>query len=115
MTTETTETRTALRSAGRYSMDEAQEILTLGEANAIQRHYGQEIGKGLYGLELTQGLVWALERREDLREGASKLTSWADMDAVPLAAMNDYFTDAEIEVDPTEPEGEVGKESSPVA
>jgi len=112
MTTETTETK-ALRSAGRYTMDEAQSILTLGEANAIQRHYGQEIGQGLYGLELSQGLIWALERREDLKDGAAKLTSWADMDEVTLVSLNDYFIEDEIEVDPAQPVGVVGKDSTP--
>jgi len=117
MTDTTTPAPLELRNAGRWSNEEAQSILTLGEANAIQRHYGQEMsnvpGQGLYGLELAAGIIWALERRGALEAGA-KLTSWADVDALPLASLNGYFLEAELEADPTEPEGEQGKELSPV-
>ena len=108
MTTTTTDT-IPLRAAGLYTMEEAQLVLTIGEVNAIQRHFGQEIGSGLFGMELVQGVLWALERRECLKHPEAKLVSWADTEALPLGALNDYFKPDEIEADPEAPEGESGK------
>lgn len=103
-----------LRCAGKYTMEEAQLVLTIGEVNAVQRHFGQEIGQGLFGMELVSGVIWALERRAALAAD-EKLVSWAEVDALPLGALNDYFIPDEVEVDPDAPEGESGKGSTPSA
>lgn len=100
-----------LRCAGKYTMEEAQLVLTIGEVNAIQRHFGQEIGAGLFGMELVSGVLWALERRAAL-EANEKLVSWAEVDALPLGNLNDYFRPDEIEADDSAPESESGKDST---
>ena len=109
--TETT-TTIPLRHSGKHTMEEAQLLLTLGEANAIQRHYGHEMGQGLYGIELTAGVIWALERRSNLA-ASEKFVTWDQVEAIPLGDLNDYFIPEQIDVDETTPETESGKDSAP--
>jgi len=111
MTTTTTPNTPALRCEGKYTNEEAQLILTLGETFAIQRHFGQEIGQGLHGMELVGGIIWALERRECLAAQDARLFSWADLESVSMGALNDYFKPDEIDVDGETPETESGKDS----
>lgn len=96
------------------TLREASEALTLGETRKIEQHFGGGFGAspeqgGLRSTDTVAGLIWALERRRDLAEGATKLTEWADLDGWTLREVNAYFADEPLEADDDAPETLEGK------
>lgn len=102
------------------SLEEALENLTVAEVRAVEKHYGKTLDGGQFsGTELTVGVVYAYERRAWLatdvtRQGGpeSKIPGWEAFDSWTLKQLNSYFETDAIEVDPTEPETEQGKDDS---
>ena len=100
----------------KQSLAEAMELLTIGEIETIERHYeGKPFPNGLSPMSLTASVIWALERRRALRENAPKLPDWSDVSKWTLSRIGEYFADEELEIDPSEPETDEGKEGSPDA
>jgi hypothetical protein len=94
----------------RLSLQEAMEMLTVGEVQGIERHYGRSMESGnLSGTDLTAGVVWALERRKFT--GKDK-PDWSVFEGWTMKNLNDYFEPEEIEVEPADPETEQGKDAS---
>lgn len=97
-------------SSKEYSLSEAMEVLTVGEVQGMERHYGRTLDSGsLSGTDLTAGVVWALERRNG--SGKDKF-DWKDVEGFTMKALNDYFLPEEVEVDETNPDGDEGKDDS---
>lgn len=91
------------------SLSEAMELLTVGEIQAMERHYERSFESGkLSGTDLTAGVVWALERRNDLKENKT-LTNWSDIENWTMKNLDAYFVPEAIEVDPSNPESDEGK------
>lgn len=94
------------------SLTEAIENLTVGEVRAIETHLGKSLDGGkLSGTDLTTAVVWAYERRNDLKGNSGKRTDWHDLDQYTLKQLGSYFASEEIEIDPAEPETEQGKDN----
>jgi hypothetical protein len=97
-------------SAKEYSLSEAMEVLTVGEVQGMERHYGRTLDSGnLSGTDLTAGVVWALERRTG--SGKDKF-DWKDVESFTMKALNDYFLPEAVEVDEDSPESDEGKGES---
>lgn len=94
------------------SLEESVELLTLGETMAIEGHFGKSIDGGMSAIELTAGVIWAFERRNDLKGTSGKRTDWHDIEAMKLRDLKTYFADEEIDIDPDDPETEQGKDDS---
>lgn len=95
--------------AGTLPMKEAMEMLTVGEVRTIERHYGRDLNE-LSGTDLTVAVVWAHERRDTL--GQESRPDWAVLDDWTMKDLNGYFLPEAIDIDPTEPETDSGKELS---
>jgi hypothetical protein len=96
------------------SLAEAIEGLTVGEVAKIERHYGRSLDGGkLSGTDLTVSVVWALERRRALKDGAPKLPDWKDLEDWTMKQLNSYFPPEAVEVDPASPETAEGKDATP--
>lgn len=94
-------------------LQEAIECLTVGEIGGVEKHFGKSMdGGGLSATDLMAGVVWAYERRNDLKGTSGKRTDWHDIDGWTLRQLKDYFADEEMEVDDHQPEGEQGKDDS---
>lgn len=93
------------------SLTEAIESLTVGEVQAIERHYGRTFDGGkLSGTDLTVAVIWALERRGTTGKDRPDWSAYNDWS---MKRVNAYFPEEPIEVDPDAPETEQGKGDTP--
>lgn len=98
-------------------LSEANELLTLGEIDAIERHFGRAYGLpvgtdgGMTPMQTTKAVAWAFQRRADLAADRP-LTNWKDIDAWQVKALDGFFAPEPIEVDPDDPETASGKGDS---
>jgi hypothetical protein len=92
------------------SLQECLEMLTVGEARAIEKHYGKTLDGGeLSGTDLTVGVAWAFERRRALAENLEAMPEWPHFDDWTMKQLNDYFEPEADELDPEEPTTDEGK------
>lgn len=89
------------------SLQEAVENLTVGEVEAIERHYGKDFPDKLSGTNVAASVAWAFERRRLL--GHPDRPDWDAMSAWTIKDLNTYFEAESIEVDPEDPETPEGK------
>lgn len=94
----------------KISVKEAVEGLTVGEVRVIERHFQKEMND-LSGTEQTVATVWAYERRRTLGTGEGR-PDWDDFDNWTMKQLGEYFADEEIELDPSNPETNEGKDDS---
>lgn len=92
------------------TLTEAMKGLTVAEVRTIERHFGRTFDSGdLSGTDLTVAVIWAHERRRLL--GQEDRPNWESFDDWTLGQLEEYFRPEEFEIDPSEPEGESGKDS----
>lgn len=97
------------------TLQEASELLTVGEVRVLEQHFGGSFGVpvvdgGMRPSDMAAGLVYAYSRRGDLAANRT-LTSWADVDKMTLRQLNGYFAPDPIEVDEDAPESDSGKDA----
>lgn len=94
------------------TFQEACELLTVAEVRGIENHYGKSLDGGkMSATEMTVGVIWAWERRRALAEDQrGKLPDWKALDDWTVKRTQNYFTSEPIEVDPSEPDTDQGKD-----
>lgn len=85
-------------------LNEAADSITGFESLGIERHYGKPM-EDLGGISLIMGVVWAYRNRLGQ-------TSWTAVESMTLAQLNGYFPPEPEDPDESEPDSEMGKEST---
>ena len=86
----------------------AVEEITGFEAIGIEKRLGAKL-EDLGGTSLLIGVVWVYENRGDRK------VSWQDVQSRSLRALRGYFQPEPDDVDPDDPDSELGKGSEPAA